>query len=43
MYDGLLDMKLSSGAKLIGCAADIALIVQQASIPLIEIVGDNTI
>lgn len=41
MYDGLLNMKLQEGAKLVGFADDIALVISQPIPELIEIVGND--
>lgn len=41
MYDGLLNMKLQDGSKLIGYADDIALVVSQPTTELVEIVAND--
>lgn len=41
MYDGLLNLKLQNGAKLVGYADDIALVVTQPNTDLIEIVSNG--
>lgn len=43
MYDGLLNMEPSRVTKLIGYAGDFALIMQEASTPLIEIVANDSL
>ena len=43
MYDGLLNMNLQKGAKLIGYADDIALVVSQQESELVEIVTNDSL
>ena len=41
MYDGLLNLNLPDGSKLVGYADDVALLVDQPTTPLIEIVTND--
>lgn len=43
MYDGLLNMRLPGGARLIEYAVDIALVVSQSTAELIEIVINDSL